>query len=280
VQTNATQQFTANARDQFTQPMAPQPAVAWSVSGGGSISPAGLFTAGAAAGGPHTVRAASGTVQGTASVTVSASGTGLVAAYSFNETSGTTVTSTTGSNNGTISGATRTSAGRFGRALSFDGINDRVNINDSNSLDLTNGMTLEAWVRPTALSSWQTVILKERPGNLVYSLYANTNTNRPSIEIATSSAYSIQTGSSQLAINTWTHLAATYDGATLRIYVNGIQTGSKAVTGNMLTSTGALRIGGNAVWGEWFAGLIDEVRIYNRALSQAQIQSDMNTAIP
>jgi hypothetical protein len=44
-------------------------------------------------------------------------------------------------------------------------------------------------------------------------------------------------------------------------------------------STGALKIGGNAIWGEWFAGLIDEVRVYNRALSAAELQSDMNTSI-
>ena len=49
----------------------------------------------------------------------------------------------------------------------------------------------------------------------------------------------------QLPLNTWTHLAATYDGTTLRLYVNGAQVGSRAVTGALLTSTGALRIGGN-----------------------------------
>ena len=47
----------------------------------------------------------------------------------------------------------------------------------------------------------------------------------------------------------------------------------------MLTSTGPLRIGGNAIWGEYFSGLIDEVRIYNRALSQAEIQAEMNAPV-
>ena len=63
-------------------------------------------------------------------------------------------------NTGTISGATWT-AGRFGQALSFDGVNDLVTVNDANSLDLTTGMTLEAWVYPTALSGWQSAILKQ-----------------------------------------------------------------------------------------------------------------------
>jgi Concanavalin A-like lectin/glucanases superfamily len=86
-------------------------------------------------------------------------------------------------------------------------------------------------------------------------------------------------GTAALPLNTWTHLAATYTGATLTLYVNGIQAASLAVGGSIATSTGALRIGGNNVWPEWFSGVIDEVRIYNRALSQAEIQSDMNLGV-
>ena len=81
-------------------------------------------------------------------------------------------------------------------------------------------------------------------------------------------------------MNAWTHLAATYDGSTLRFYVNGTQAASRAVTGGITSSTNPLRIGGNSVWGEWFNGSIDEVRIYNRALTPAQISTDMNTPIP
>src|SRR5205814_4164991 len=55
--------------------------------------------------------------------------------------------------------------------------------------------------------------------------------------------------------------------------------GSQALTGAIATSTGALRIGGNGVWGEYFQGRIDEVRIYNRALSAAEINTDMTTAV-
>ena len=72
VQTGATQQFSATGKDQFGQPMSPQPSFTWSVSGGGSISSSGLFTAGSSAGGPFTVTATSGSVHGTASVTVTA----------------------------------------------------------------------------------------------------------------------------------------------------------------------------------------------------------------
>jgi len=70
VQTGKTQQFTATGYDQFGKPLSPQPSFTWSVSGGGSISASGLFTASSTAGGPFTVTASSGSVSGTASVTV------------------------------------------------------------------------------------------------------------------------------------------------------------------------------------------------------------------
>jgi hypothetical protein len=72
VRTGGTQQFTATGLDQFGNPMNPQPTFTWSVSGGGIINSSGLFTAGSTAGGPFTVTAASGSVSGTASVTVTA----------------------------------------------------------------------------------------------------------------------------------------------------------------------------------------------------------------
>ena len=120
--------------------------------------------------------------------------------------------------------------------------------------------------------------MKEQSAGLVYGLYANSDTNRPSAHVYIS-AESDTRGTAQLAANTWTHLAATYDGSVLRIFVNGVQASSRTIGGSLLTSTSALRIGGNSIWGEYFAGLIDEVRIYNRALTAAEIQTDMNTAI-
>ena len=80
-------------------------------------------------------------------------------------------------NNGTISGATWTAGGKYGGALSFDGVNDWVTVNDANSLDLAGAMTLEAWVQPTAINGWETVIMKEATGDLAYALYADNNGN-------------------------------------------------------------------------------------------------------
>jgi len=63
------------------------------------------------------------------------------------------------------------------------------------------------------------------------------------------------------------------------MYVNGSLSGTTALSGPIATSTSALRIGGNAVWGEYFKGSLDEVRIYNRALSASEIQADMTTPV-
>jgi hypothetical protein len=207
--------------------------------------------------------------------------TGLVAAYAFNEGSGTTTSDRSGKGiTGTLSGATWTTSGLAGLALSFDGVNDSVNVNDSASLDLTAAMTLEAWVYPTALSGWRTVVLKERSGGLVYALYAHDDAPWPAAYIRVGGQDIGVAGASPLPLHTWTHLAMTYDGTTLRLYVDGQEVGKRTVGGAIQVSTGRLRLGGNTVWGEWFVGQIDEVRIYNRALSQAEIDTDMATPVP
>jgi hypothetical protein len=199
-----------------------------------------------------------------------------VAAYGFNEGTGTKVTDLSGNgNNGTTRATTWTTAGKYGGAATFDGTTSWVTVNDANALDLTSGMTLEAWVYPTALGTgWRTVIFKEKTGGLIYSLYANESTQRALTQLNIGGELNAWS-TTQLPLNTWSHIAGTWDGTTLKMWVNGVLAGTRAVTGTLTNSTGVLRIGGNSIWSEWFAGRIDEVRVYNRALSQAQLQADM-----
>src|SRR5258705_8695526 len=95
-----------------------------------------------------------------AAPTMSQAQSGLVAAWNFNEGTGKTVADASGNNNtGTISGATWSTLGRFGNALTFNGTSNLVVINSSASLNVTTGMTLSAWVFPTAAQSgWRTVM--------------------------------------------------------------------------------------------------------------------------
>jgi hypothetical protein len=154
--------------------------------------------------------------------------------------------------------------------------NAGVTIPDTASLDLTTGMTLEAWVYPTSLNNVADVIYKDSVNYyLVGALGAGTG---PALGGAF--AANPLAATNVLALNTWSHLAGTYDGTTMQLYVNGVLVSSAAQTGNLTTSLGALMIGGNAVSpGKNFMGKIDEVRIYNRALGASEIQLDMNTPV-
>src|SRR5262249_14065065 len=151
-----------------------------------------------------------------------------------------------------------------------------------------------AWVnsdRPVTESLWRNVIIKERPNTaqapagLLYSLYGNSDGDGgPNTYIRRSplnGTIDQHAGTAtRLAPGAWHHLAATYDGSVLRMYVDGVQVGTLNAPGNIATTVGApLEIGGDALWGEFWSGLIDDVRIYNRALSAAEVTTNMNTPV-
>src|SRR5690242_1389201 len=219
-------------------------------------------------------------VPGIASAPASmAATTGLVAAYGFDEGSGTTVTDASGNGNtGTITNAAWAATGKYGKALQFNGTNAFVSIPNAASLQLSTGMTLEAWVNPSTVNAnWRDVIYK---GNDNYYLEAtSTSASKPDAGLIAGGSYADAFGTAKLAANTWSYLTETYDGSTLRLYVNGTQVASTAHTGAIATSTNPLQIGGDSIYGQFFAGLIDEVRVYNVALTAAQIQTDMNTPV-
>jgi chitodextrinase len=204
----------------------------------------------------------------------------LMAAYGFEEGTGVTVLDVSGnSNTGSISGASWTAAGKNGSALSFDGVNDRVFVASSSSLNVTTALTVEAWVFPTAAQGgWRTVVQKEVDA---YLLHASSNAGalRPAAGGTYAGAVSSFSAPSAIAVNAWTHLAQTYDGSIVRMYINGVQVASAAHSGALETNNNPLSIGGTAAYGEYFLGRIDDVRIYSRVLSAAEIQTDMSTAV-
>ena len=107
----------------------------------------------------------------------------------------------------------------------------------------------------------------------------SSNASKPDGGLIAGGSYADAYGTAALTANTWSYLAVTYDGATVRLYVNGTQVASTAHTGTIATSTNPLQIGGDSIYGQYFDGMIDEVRVYNTALTATQIQTDMTTPI-
>jgi hypothetical protein len=86
-------------------------------------------------------------------------------------------------------------------------------------------------------------------------------------------------GLSATPVGMWSYVAMTYDGTELRLFVNGTQVSSRATTGTIQTTASPLWLGGNQPYGEYFEGVIDDLRIYNRALGESEIQADMASPV-
>ncbi len=216
----------------------------------------------------------------TSHLTSSTDAEGLVAAYGFEESTGTTAADSSGNgNNGTLQNLTHTVQGRFGRALEFDSTSDYVTVPDSNSLDSSGEITIEAWVRPDVGGTNQRIVNKEGSvtgcSTTAYGLYASSSSTLPQPRAYACNSNFAAPSTYKLPVGMWSHLVVTIDSArTARIYVNGSQIASGTIEKAPGASTGSLRIGGLD-----FKGLIDEVRIYNRALSQSQVHTDMTMAV-
>jgi hypothetical protein len=202
--------------------------------------------------------------------------TGAVAYYTFEEGAGTAVNDSAGDatvNNGTIVGTVSRVASRtgFGQALSFNG--GRVDVPDAANLDFTAAFTVEAWVNVTTAGNWRTVVMKGRGAvnQLSYALYAQSGNTSPSGYMFNGADREVM--GTAMSANAWHHLAVTLGGGTLTLYVDGTaratRTGLGSITG---TNAAPLQIGNNTVYtGENLVGLIDEVAIYNRALTATEI---------
>src|SRR5262249_36769691 len=204
----------------------------------------------------------------------------LVAYWKFDEGNGTTISDASGNGNtGTLVNGPQWTNGVSGKALYFDGIASNVAVLNSTSLDLPNSFTFSAWVNPAvAQSNFTAAISKNSSSDHVYFLYATSGgsycggTGFPLAGANIAGSQDIVCSASGVPLNTWSHLTSTYDGSTLRFYVNGSLSQSVTASGTIESGTGTFQIGASQ-WGEYFNGLIDEVRIYNRALSDTEIQA-------
>lgn len=198
----------------------------------------------------------------------------LITAYSFNEGSGVQTADITGNNHLATLTNTAWTTGKYGNAVLLNGTTSFISAADASNLDFTTGLTLEAWVYPATITGYQAVIVKQ----FVYWLYACDGNGKVQGGMKIGGVNRIVTSSSSLPANVWSHLALTYDGSVLRLYVNGAQTNNLTATGLIDTSTGSLFLGAQS-GDDFFNGRLDDVRVYNNTLTQAAIQSDMNTPL-
>ncbi|MFC1728657.1 LamG-like jellyroll fold domain-containing protein, partial [Nanoarchaeota archaeon] len=181
---------------------------------------------------------------------------------------------TTYGNNGTLN-ATWTSSGYYGGAYTFDGTSSggHIRIADDPSFDLSSNMTISAWVKTTPFqgAGWQTIISQGDATWRLQNAYTSNKiifgTNGPSGGINLESTTALTAGK-------WYHVVAHYDGINKSIYINGALNVSIAATGSIATSPYDVCIGENCdpiARNRYWNGSIDEVVVYNRALSPEQI---------
>lgn len=237
------------------------------------------------------------------------SSTGLVGQWNFNESSGTTATVTntsTGCNytcNGTLtnfasttsrdqtplSGWTANNKLWGAGALTFDGTDDSVEVADNDYLDVTSAITLEAWAKFTNTTSTQNnMIMAKGAGadgtGMSYELNINTAYYTPEMRLHNGSTMTSLFSDTSIIPDVWTHVVGTWDGSTMKIYVNGVLQGQKSFAGPIRAGTEPLVFGrrktGSSTYqaGYNFNGTIDSPRIYNRALSQGEIVANYNSA--
>ena len=212
---------------------------------------------------------------------------GPVAAYNFNQGSGTTVTDASGHGvTGSIQGATWTSGGRYGNALSFNGSSSYVDLGNPALLQITGSMTLSAWVKATSNPSDDGEIVAKSDSASGWQLKTSADTGPHTFGVRVAAGANVPSrryGTTVRSLNAWYHVAGVYDAAarTLDIYVNGVWNNgvlTGTVPASQINSAVTVNIGRRS-GGFYFNGVIDDVRIYNRALSVPEIQADMNTPV-
>ena len=172
-------------------------------------------------------------------------------------------------------------------SIDLDGwTNDYVDCGNYAALNITGtNITLEAWIRPDAFKAnvWQgNIINKSGGGDNGYMIRVG-NGGQLNFNIGTGWWNEISSPIGALTLNTWAHVAATYDGATMRLYINGAQVAQGPENQNIGSASNNLLLGEDPQFtGRYYPGRIEEVKIWNTTRTPAEIVSDMNdgTCIP
>jgi len=203
----------------------------------------------------------------------------FVAAYPFEEGAGTTTADVSGNGHpATLVGATWTTAGKYGRAVALNGTSQYLRVDSPGAP--TGDFSWLVWARPTSLAGWRGLLEIQTAASTGIELALDEG--RPQVW---SSGQLRLTAGGALPVNTWSHVALTRAGSTLTAYVNGVAVGTSTETAAFNWGSCPFLIGVDADSGctgslnGHFPGQLDEVRVYGRALSAAEIQAAMNSPL-
>ncbi len=169
-----------------------------------------------------------------------------------------------GGNNGTLMSSVSFATGEVGQAFRLNG--GFVEVPDAPSLNITGQITIDAWINPSELGG-RVVDKMTAGGSDGYLLDTYGGVVRFIV------GGTVLSGSTFLPTGTWSHIAGVYDGSQMIVYVNGVQDGSVAVSGLIPVNALPLRIGADSAQASLFDGRIDEVELFNTALSAAELQA-------
>jgi hypothetical protein len=198
---------------------------------------------------------------------VSPAATGLVAHYTFEGNTNDVV----GGQNGTAAGTPVYATGKIGQAIELDGVDDSVDCGAGAVFNISTNITVACWIKVWQFDkTWQAIVTK---GDSSWRLHRSGTSNN--IAWGTTGLTPLDlTGSANVNDGQWHHVAGVYNGTQKRLYVDGNLDVWADSTGTISSNTFNVNIGENAeATGRFWTGLIDDLRIYSRALSQAEIAS-------
>ncbi|MGI9533778.1 MAG: LamG-like jellyroll fold domain-containing protein [Thermodesulfobacteriota bacterium] len=209
---------------------------------------------------------------------------GLIAHWELDESGGTTALDSAGFNDGILNNGPvwQPGSGKLQGALEFDGVDDYV---DLGTLDIEGGtgLTLSAWIMADDFDVHDSRIISKTTGisgTNHYWMLSTINQTGLRFRLKTGgTTTTLKSGTGELQAGAWYHVAATYDGTTMRIYKDGVEVASTSKTGTVAIDPTVSAAIGNQPPGAGsrpYDGLIDDVRIYNRALTQIEITALAN----
>jgi len=194
---------------------------------------------------------------------------GLVGYWNFDEGKGDVAADSSGNNNdGKLVRSPEWVDGKFGKALKFDSAKtQKIEIQDSDSFaKITTAVTMAAWVNPANFSAWFSFGVK---GDITYGMFLSSSVN---VRMHYSDGSTLDTPANTIKANEWTFVVGTYDGKTVKIYLNGELKAELNASAAIPASVSTFVVGGTQESRDGFMGMIDEYRLYNRGVTADEVK--------